>query len=182
MNKKYLIALAGLLQLGINDLFTSSKVNADLIVTNFKKAEKLIRKDDNFKDSLVTVLDIAKLFKDVIYKVRNSANQTEAKTIGKEVDDIFAQILDLNQDDEYIVLVTALYVGARLPKNDLDSILIAEKCERLYNTVIEILSPHHSREVFRTSAKMGQVVVDYLLHGKKINFSIKKQKPKWAKV
>lgn len=180
MNKKYLIALTALLQMGISDMLEQSEVTTDLVLRNIKQAEKKLRADENYKEHIAEVIELIKLFKRLSNKL-NKLNKQEALKIAKEVDNTLKEILDLSKEDEYIMLITALYLGKNMQISSIDDKLIQEKCDRLYNTVIEILSKHHSREVIRTSGKIAETIIDYIVNNKKIPYTIKRNKPSWAR-
>lgn len=180
MDKKYLIALTALLQLGVKDMLEGSEVTTDLVIKNIKQAEKKLRADDNYKEHIMEVIELIKLFKRLSNKV-NKINKKEAILIAKEIDTTLKEILDLQREDEYIMLITALYIGKKIPIDTIDDRLLQEKYSRLYDTVVEILSKHHNYKVIRTSGKMAETIIDYLLHNKRIQYSIKKTKPRWVK-
>ena len=180
MSNKYLIGFAGLLQMGVNDLFTTQGINAGLILKDFKKFTKLLRKNKDFEKHYFEVFEIAKLFRDTIQKMHSTHNKATAGAEAKEIDKVLKEILDMSKDDEYIILISALYIGKNIPLLDLEYRRLNSKSEWLYSKVVEIVGVNHDSEVVRASAKIGQVVTDYLLHNKKINYSIKKVKPKWA--
>lgn len=180
MNKKYLIALTALMQIGVSDLIASSEVTIDLILKDTKKAEKLLRRDKDYKEHIAEVIEIIKLYKR-LSNMLNKLEKKEALKIAKEIDNTLKEILDLSKDDEYIILITALYLGKNTPLETLEYKLIQEKCERLYDKVVEVLSKHHSKEVIRTSGKIAQTIIDYIVNNKKIPYTVKKIKPKWAR-
>ena len=179
---KHLIAFAGLMQMGVNDLFTPQGVDAGLVLKDFKRFNKLLKKNDGFKKHYFEVYEIAKLFRDTIDKLHRLSSKAEAGAVAKEVDEVLKKILDMNEEDEYIILISALFIGKNLPQDDLELRRLNRMSDYLYNKVVEIVGVHHDSEVVRNSAKIGQVVVDYLKDGKQVNFSSKKQKPKWANV
>ena len=176
---KFLIAYVGLLNAEIGEILKGYNLSIQDVLKDKNKAFKALRKQE--KEHLGYLLDLLDFFVKSTQELNALSFKSEAVSLAKKIDEDGKLLLDLTEQDEYILLISALYIAYKMPHESLSLKLLAEKAERLFDEAVSIFGKVHGAEVVRNSYKVGQTIVDYFESGKKIHFSIKKQRPKWAK-
>lgn len=178
----FLSTLTGMLSQAIDEMLIEvKKVDSQEIAKNLSRAKKLIIKSRVFGIHTNQVSEISTLFRDIILKLRQYNNIPNIEEITKEADVTLKNILDLSGKDEYILLLTALYITKNTPKEDIGLIHMQRKAERLYDEAVEIFNKEYDRKVITTSGKIAKTILDYIIDNKKIPYSIKSSSPNWSK-
>lgn len=176
---KFLIIYVGLLNAELNEILQTYNISISELLNNKKKTIKTLKKNE--KEHFQFLSDLIDLFLKSLEELNRNSYKTEATSIAKELDKEIQFLLDLTKEDEYILLLSALFVAYKMPTDSITLRLLREKAERLFDEAVSIFSKNYSPTVIRNSYKVGQTIVDYLNTGKKIHYSVKKQLPSWAK-
>lgn len=178
MNPLHLTVATALMSMAMREIIQETTLTLDDILQNKKKTDKSIRREIGV--NILEHIDLADVFRALMGKLKLHTKSEVAK-YARKADSVLVEIADLGEDDYYYQIVLALYVAKSLEPVTLMDRLLVSKLERIYDRVLSIISQNKDRDTIRKSIRLGEVVVSYLIEGKQIPFSIKKQRPKWAR-